>query len=112
MAATRANDTVGRLGGDEFIVLAEGVTLDGGADVVAGRIMAALLAPFDLAGADGRTITPSASIGIATGTRACADDLLRDADIALYRAKAAGKGHAVHFDASMALDVTPPDAIS
>jgi diguanylate cyclase (GGDEF)-like protein len=105
-SVTRANDTVGRLGGDEFIVLAEGVTLDGGADIVATRIMAALREPFTFGDGYG-TIIPSASIGVATGARGCADDLLRDADIALYRAKAAGKGHAVHYDASMTLGGAP-----
>jgi diguanylate cyclase (GGDEF)-like protein len=97
-SATRAHDTVGRIGGDEFIVLAEDVKTDGGARAVAERIMVALAEPVEVAGVDGATLTVSASIGIATGRRASAADLFHDADVALYRAKAAGKSRAVEFD--------------
>ena len=104
-AAIRANDTVGRLGGDEFVVLAEGTSLDGGPELVAARLLDVLSEPFELAGFEGIPLTTSASIGIATGQRTTADDLLRDADIALYRAKAAGKACAVVFESYMQSEV-------
>jgi diguanylate cyclase (GGDEF)-like protein len=99
--AIRATDTVGRLGGDEFVVLVEGTSLDGGPELVAARILDALAAPFELAGFEGIPLTTSASIGIAMGQGTSAGDLLRDADIALYRAKAAGKARAVVFEPYM-----------
>jgi len=104
-AAIRANDTVGRLGGDEFVVLAEGTSLDGGPELVAARLLDVLAEPFELAGFEGIPLTTSASIGIATGQRTSADDLLRDADIALYRAKAAGKACTVVFQSYMQSEV-------
>ncbi|MDQ1534063.1 MAG: hypothetical protein QOF28_1824, partial [Actinomycetota bacterium] len=103
--ATRANDTVGRLGGDEFVVLAEGTSLDGGPEVVAARLLDVLSEPFELTGFEGIPLTTGASVGIATGQRNSADDLLRDADIALYRAKAAGKACAVVFESYMQSEV-------
>jgi diguanylate cyclase (GGDEF)-like protein len=87
-ATLRRSDTVGRFGGDEFILLAESEVANG-AELAAERLIAAFHEPFRL-GDD--VVRVTASIGIATGTRESADDLLRDADIALYRAKAAGKG--------------------
>ena len=88
--AVRANDTVGRLGGDEFVVLTDGLSLDAGPEVVAERLLDVLRSPFELEGRD-RPLVVTASVGIALGDRESADDLLRDADIALYSAKAAGK---------------------
>jgi diguanylate cyclase (GGDEF)-like protein/PAS domain S-box-containing protein len=87
----RANDTVGRLGGDEFVVLAEGVSLAAGPELVAERLNDVLREPFRIRGYEGAPLTISASIGIAAGDRPSAQELLREADIALYRAKAAGK---------------------
>jgi diguanylate cyclase (GGDEF)-like protein len=96
--ALRVSDTVGRIGGDEFVVLAEGPSLLAGPEVVADRILDVLGAPFELAG-EPRQI--GASIGVASGPRATADDWLRDADIALYEAKAAGKRRYVVFESEM-----------
>jgi len=104
-AATRASDTVGRLGGDEFVVLAQGSSLDGGPELVAARLLDVLSKPFELPGFEGIPVTISASIGIATGQRRSAGDLLRDADTALYRAKADGKGRAVVFESFMQSEV-------
>ena len=87
----RDSDTVGRLGGDEFVVLVEDAALDAGVEVVAERLLDVLSEPFTLPGRE-RPLSVGASIGIATGDRGEAADLLRDADIALYSAKAAGKG--------------------
>ena len=100
----RAEDTIARLGGDEFAVLLEEPDnpLDE-AHAVAERMMQALSAPFRLAGRD---IVVGASIGIAM---ADADQdgttLLRNADIAMYRAKAAGKGRAVLYHPAMQIAV-------
>jgi diguanylate cyclase (GGDEF)-like protein/PAS domain S-box-containing protein len=87
----RATDTVGRLGGDEFVVLAEGVSLYAGAELVAQRILDVLREPFLLDAAGPSVYTVTASIGIAEGDREHPEELLRDADLALYRAKAAGR---------------------
>jgi diguanylate cyclase (GGDEF)-like protein len=99
-ATLRSVDTIGRLGGDEFVVLVECGTLDVGIDVVAERLIEVLREPLDIAGRE-RPIVIGASIGIAVGDRASAADLLRDADMALYRAKAAGKGCHVLFAPEM-----------
>ena len=100
VSATRQEDTVGRLGGDEFVILAEGASLAAGAEVVAQRILDVLAAPFEIVG-NQSPLSVTASIGIAEGSRTTPDELLRDADIALYQAKAAGKGCAVVFAPAM-----------
>jgi diguanylate cyclase (GGDEF)-like protein/PAS domain S-box-containing protein len=97
----RAGDTVGRLGGDEFVILTEGIALADGPLLVAERIRGALHEPFFLAGYEGLPITVTASVGIATGDRPSAHELLRDADVALYRAKAVGKDCCVLFEPEM-----------
>jgi diguanylate cyclase (GGDEF)-like protein/PAS domain S-box-containing protein len=97
----RASDTVGRLGGDEFVILAEGVSLASGPDMIAQRVHEVLKPPFHIPGVEGLTISISASIGIASGDRASAEELLRDADIALYRAKGAGRDQSVLFEREM-----------
>jgi diguanylate cyclase (GGDEF)-like protein len=97
----RETDTIGRLGGDEFVVLAEGVGLAGGPEDVADRLIASLALPFHIDGHETAPITISASIGIAAGARESAQDLLRDADVALYAAKAAGKRCSVLFEPEM-----------
>ena len=102
-AALRENDTVGRLGGDEFIVLVDGSSLNDGAETVASRILDALRPSFDIPGSD-LPISLSASIGVAEGDRPTPDELLRDADIALYQAKAAGKNCTVVFEPRMIAD--------
>jgi len=98
--AIRQEDTVGRLGGDEFVVLAEGESLAAGVEMVAERILDVLAAPFEIAGSD-VPLSITASIGIAEDRRATPEELLRDADLALYRAKAAGKKCAVVFAPAM-----------
>ncbi len=100
-ATMRQSDSVGRLGGDEFVVLVDGSTMDAGPELVAERLLAVLRAPFDLAGSTTAPLTLTASIGIATGARSTAVELLRDADIALYEAKAAGKNCFVAFEPEM-----------
>ena len=98
--AIRDKDTVGRLGGDEFVVVADGDSLAAGAEVVADRILDMLATPFEIGAAEAPLFV-TASIGIAEGIEVTPDELLRDADIALYEAKAAGKRRAVTFAPSM-----------
>ena len=97
----RSGDTVGRLGGDEFVILAEGVSFARGPEMIAERVHEVLKPAFHLPGIDDMSITVSASIGIAVGDRPSAEDLLRDADIALYRAKGGGRDQSVLFEHSM-----------
>ena len=88
---TRAEDTVGRLGGDEFVVLCPGCDADG-AEALAQRFQSSFDRPFDLGG---RVARLTASIGVATAgegdTAVRSTDLVRDADLAMYAAKAAGR---------------------
>jgi diguanylate cyclase (GGDEF)-like protein len=98
-SVVREEDTVGRLGGDEFVVLVESTTREGPLDLP-GRIIEVLRQPIDLEGR-GTTLSFTASVGIAVGQYATPDALLRDADLALYAAKAAGKDRYALFDASM-----------
>ncbi len=97
----RESDTVGRLGGDEFVVLLERPIPDAGPELVGERLIDVLREPFVVAGHEHTPLTVGASIGIAVGSRSCAADLLRDADIALYSAKAAGKNCQVVFQPEM-----------
>lgn len=86
---TRATDTVARLGGDEFAVLCEDLDLTRDAVATAQRLLGALTEPFVISGTERRI---GASIGIAVdGGERAPDELLRDADIALYEAKGGGK---------------------
>jgi len=96
----RPGDLLARLGGDEFAVLLDDVGDPEAAAAVASRLQAALHAPFDL---EGRELYASASIGIAFGTSGYArsEELLRDADTAMYRAKALGRSQYQAFDTSM-----------
>jgi diguanylate cyclase (GGDEF)-like protein len=97
----RATDALGRLGGDEFVVVTEELSLEAGPEMIAERLLDALKPPFKL-GADSKTrVTVTASIGIAAGDHASAEDLLRDADIAMYRAKWDGKNRHVVFETGM-----------
>jgi diguanylate cyclase (GGDEF)-like protein len=98
--ALRAGDTVGRLGGDEFVVLVDGPSLASGVGVVAHRMLALFDTPFDIAASE-VPYPVTVSIGIAEDDGGSADDLLRDADVALYRAKEAGKERALLFNSSM-----------
>ncbi|HEX3435030.1 MAG TPA: EAL domain-containing protein [Solirubrobacteraceae bacterium] len=98
--AVRETDTLGRLAGDEFIVLAEELSLAAGPELIAERLLEALSEPFAVA--DGRArLKVTASVGVAAGRRASGEELLRDADIAMYRAKCNGKDRFVVFESEM-----------
>lgn len=99
----RPEDTVARLSGDEFAILLESIAEPSDAGRVAERIEEALSFPINLAGAE---VTTSASMGIVTSTMAHEqpEQLLRSADMAMYRAKAAGRARYEMFDRTMHTD--------
>jgi diguanylate cyclase (GGDEF)-like protein len=103
--ALREADTIGRLGGDEFVVLLDGSALDAAPELVAERLLDVMRQPFELADAP-MPIIVHISIGLAMGDRATAGELLRDADVALYESKFAGKNRFVVFHPQMHTAVT------
>jgi diguanylate cyclase (GGDEF)-like protein/PAS domain S-box-containing protein len=96
----REGDTVARVGGDEFTILLEDLTDEAEAGVVAERIQNELRNPFMIGG---REVFTTVSIGIAPGSRGYEqpDEILRDADTAMYRAKSQGKARHEVFDEDM-----------
>ncbi len=96
---TRSADTVARLGGDEFAILLEGIADPADVERIAGTIIDSFMKPLAL---DGNDLSVTASVGVALSQD---DDdteqLLRNADIAMYSAKAAGKGRFVVFQPRM-----------
>jgi diguanylate cyclase (GGDEF)-like protein/PAS domain S-box-containing protein len=96
----RPGDVLARLGGDEFAVLLDDIPDATTATTIADRLHTALLEPFDL---EGREVYTSASMGIAFGNNRYlrSEDLLRDADTAMYRAKSLGRSQYQIFDPSM-----------
>jgi diguanylate cyclase (GGDEF)-like protein len=105
VGTVRASDMVSRLGGDEYAILAEGLDGPGMAEELGRRVLAALGAPIWIAG---RELFPTASIGIAmwhpryqTG-----EEMLRDADAAMYRAKGEGRDRCALFDEEMREEAT------
>jgi diguanylate cyclase (GGDEF)-like protein len=100
VGAVRNVDTVARFGGDEFVVLAEDLTDETQAVMVAQRLLSAFETPFVVAGQE---LFVGASVGIALSGRdgAVPEDLVRDADVAMYRAKSKGRGRYEVFDDEM-----------
>ena len=96
----RQGDALARLGGDEFAILLNGLWDDAQANGIAFRIQESLSAPFSIGG---REVFTSASIGIAFGPAHYTnpDEVMRDADTAMYHAKARGKARHEVFDADM-----------
>jgi diguanylate cyclase (GGDEF)-like protein/PAS domain S-box-containing protein len=96
----RDGDTLARLGGDEFTILLPDIADAHDAAAVAGRIESRLEPPFEL---PGQSVFVSASIGIATGValQDRSEALLRDADAAMYEAKARGRARHAMFDTTM-----------
>jgi diguanylate cyclase (GGDEF)-like protein len=97
----RDGDTAARLGGDEFVVLLEAGDLDAGPELVAERLLELLRRPYEVPRAHGRCLSLTASIGIALALDGTADELLHAADLALYRAKTAGRDQSVVFRSEM-----------
>lgn len=99
--AVRPSDVVARIGGDEFAIIAQGITERETACDVAGRIVATLSRPFDL---DGQSAEIGASVGItlAPADSCDAETLTQQADVALYCAKNRGRGRTCMFDPSLA----------
>jgi len=98
----RAEDIVGRFGGDEFLILIEDVRQAEDIKALADEIVAALKCPFDVEGSE---VVTGASIGIALATKQTSSlgpsDILRHADIALQHAKGSGRSCSILFDATM-----------
>jgi diguanylate cyclase (GGDEF)-like protein/PAS domain S-box-containing protein len=96
----RPNDTIARLGGDEFVVLVEDARDENAVTLIVRRIQQELSQPFNL---NGHEVFTAASIGIAFGTQNYVhpEDLLRDADTAMYRAKEKGRGRYEIFNFRM-----------
>ncbi len=96
----RDNDVLARLGGDEFVILLDSLQNQDDIEEIASRITHEVEKPFDL---EGNTVYSSASIGIAQCLHQyqSANEVLRDADAAMYQAKNLGRGRYVFFDASM-----------
>lgn len=96
----RENDLVARLGGDEFVILLDGIKSIQDATSIGERIQQKMRSPFEL---ESQNIFTSASIGIVLGSTEYSNpaDLMRDADIAMYRAKDKGKARYTIFDQTM-----------
>jgi len=107
----RADDLAARLGGDEFAILVEDQADLGRAIGVANRVIESLRLPFQI---EGQEITVAGSIGIAAakGETTAADELLRNADVAMYIAKANGKGRAAVFEPTMHAAIVARHALS
>jgi diguanylate cyclase (GGDEF)-like protein len=97
----RDADALGRLGGDEFVVISEEPSRSVGPELIAERVLDALEHPFNLGAGKQIGVTMTASIGLAAGDHLSAEELLRHADIAMYRAKCDGKSRYVVFETGM-----------
>lgn len=98
----RAEDTAARLGGDEFTVLLEDMTDEAEATLLAERILRRLGMPFEV-GTRETFINASIGIVVSAGTQDTADEMLREADVAMYEAKNAGRGRYMLFLREMSL---------
>ena len=98
--AVRATDSVARFGGDEFVILFDGVADDDMAMHLTDRVRRELMRPFSLEGDDDFFTTGSLGVALSGATSGAAE-LVRDADAAMYRAKAAGGATAELFDSAL-----------
>jgi diguanylate cyclase (GGDEF)-like protein len=100
----RDADTIGRMGGDEFVVLIDGGAYKEAPELVAQRLLSVMRQPFVFEGCQ-MPMVVTASIGIAIGDRKSGGEFLHDADVALYQAKAAGKNQYMFFNPKMQTDL-------
>ena len=106
VAACRPTDSVARYGGDEFVVLAEGLSSAEDVHELADRLVAVLREPFQVSGSmpgDEQRLLLTVSVGVAVTTRSehLIDDLMQEADLALYRAKDRGRDRHELFDSDL-----------
>jgi diguanylate cyclase (GGDEF)-like protein len=101
LTVLRDSDTVGRVGGDEFAMLIDSAGVLATPELVAERILDVLRQPIRLPQSSRPPISVTASIGIATGRPASAEELMQDAHLALNKAKAAGKDGYIKFESAM-----------
>jgi diguanylate cyclase (GGDEF)-like protein len=108
-ASLSPNDRALRYGGDEFVALCPDVTNSVSAENIARRIIRAIEEPFEL---PSDSVVLSASVGVALTEERCTrpEDVLRDADAAMYQAKTKGPGTYALFDRSMRDQITPSTA--
>jgi diguanylate cyclase (GGDEF)-like protein/PAS domain S-box-containing protein len=99
LISVRPSDTVARLGGDEFVILCPDVETEQNVLTISNRVAEAVAVPIQL-GAMDAVVTASIGIALDLGAQQTPEDLLRDADIAMYSAKARGKNGSVIFDSS------------
>jgi len=100
----RDSDTVGRLNGDEFVMLVDATGQQAGPELVAERILDVLRQPIELPQSGHSPVMLTASIGIATGLPASAENLLQDAELARHQAKAVGNDGYALFESAMHTD--------
>jgi len=101
----REGDTAGRFGGDEFVLVCEDQVAEDGAIGLADRVATVLTRPFVVRDRE-VTLTVSIGISLGAGAEVTAEDLLRDADAAMYRAKDGGRARYEVFDQAMRRRVT------
>jgi diguanylate cyclase (GGDEF)-like protein/PAS domain S-box-containing protein len=98
--AVRPSDTVARLGGDEFVVLCEGLNDPQSADEISTRLERAVSKPLNIA-QDDIAVTASIGIALVESAEATPDEMIRDADMAMYSAKSRGKNRTEYFDVTL-----------
>jgi diguanylate cyclase (GGDEF)-like protein len=106
----RTVDTAARLGGDEFALLLEDAGTPEDIVRILDRMLAAFAEPFVMLGRE-LHVTASAGVAIATGTGTDADQLVKDADLAMYTAKSSGKNRYAHFDEEMRREAQRRDSL-
>jgi diguanylate cyclase (GGDEF)-like protein len=97
----RENDTVGRLGGDQFVMIVDSIGLEAAPELVAERILDVLRQPIELSATADSPLYMTASIGVATGLPGSGEELMRDAALALHKAKECGKNCFALFESAM-----------
>jgi diguanylate cyclase (GGDEF)-like protein len=93
LSSLRAGDTVGRYGGDEFMVVSSELDNEAAAIAVALRLRGAIARPFRISGGDEISISASIGIGLVVGAALRTADIVDAADLAMYRAKHSGAGY-------------------